>query len=74
MRKLIRWIACALGVKSKYRITATMLIGGKSASSTMTIEASPWIHYDNISDIEDVFRKENRADTGVNLVMIYKIK
>ena len=74
MRILIRKIACLLGFRTDYRITATMLINGKLSTSTVTVNVKPWIHYENILEIEDLFKKECNAESGVNLIMIYKIK
>jgi len=73
MRKIIRKIARAIGIRTYYMVTASAPVaGGGTAIGTRVISVRPWIHDGSMEDICLHFESKGMPPKA-NIIMIHRL-
>jgi hypothetical protein len=73
MKRIIRYIARLLRVRTSYMVTATAPVpGGGAATLTIIIDARPWLHSESLTELSE-FLKGKGMPTDPNIIMIHRL-
>lgn len=75
MRKLLRWIGSALGMRTWYHVAAIYPLGGGGfATLSCACGIRPWLHHDNYQAMVDYVQTQaERKDVRPNVVSITRL-